>query len=137
MRKFGILAIAGLLTAASLSPAFAQSLTTTRTIDEIQALCVLGDDDDACLAAVVLHIAEIKAAGLPAQLTDDLIADLATTLGTAAVEAPLEVRQRIAEVIETAAASMVDTTRSDNLMVAAADLRVVTEEDAPVPASPA
>ncbi|MBN9364441.1 MULTISPECIES: hypothetical protein [unclassified Devosia] len=93
------------------------------SIEDIKASCHADGEDEACLAAVQSYIADIKAAGLPADQTDALLAQLVVELGSVASSLPPEARARVANAIGVIANEISDTGLAARLQVAAANVQ--------------
>ncbi|WP_439603091.1 hypothetical protein [Devosia sp.] len=119
----GTLAVASMVTFGAIAPVGAQSVVTSMSIEDIKASCHADGEDEACLAAVQSYIADIKAAGLPADQTDALLAQLVVELGSVASSLPPEARARVANAIGVIANEISDTGLAARLQVAAANVQ--------------
>ncbi|RYE49451.1 MAG: hypothetical protein EOP24_03205 [Hyphomicrobiales bacterium] len=134
----GTLAVATMVTVAAIAPVGAQSVTTSVSIAEIRASCHAQGSDQACIAAVQAFIADVKAAGLPADQTDALFAQLVVELGSIASSLPADVRARVADAINLIANEIADPDLANRLQVAAANVEAGIDIGAgDVEASPA
>ncbi len=134
----GTLAVASMVTFGAIAPVAAQSVVTSVSIADIKASCHTGGSDQACIAAVEAYIADIRAAGLPADQKDALLAQLVVELGSVASSLPADVRARVADAINTIANEISDPTLASRVQVAAANVEAGIDLGAgDVSASPA
>ncbi len=134
----GTLAVATMVTFGAIAPAGAQSVVTSVSIEDIKASCHAQGSDEACVAAVQAFIAEIKAAGLPPDQTDALLAQLVVELGAIASSLPADVRARVADAINLIANEIADPNLAARLEVAAANVEAgIDVGSGDVEASPA
>ncbi len=118
----GTLVVATMVTVAAIAPAGAQGVVTSVSIADIRASCHAQGSDEACAAAVRAFIAEVKAAGLPADQADALLAQLVVELGSVASTLPADVRARVADAINAIANEISDPALATRLEVAAANV---------------
>ncbi len=133
----GTLAVASMVTFGAIAPVGAQSVVTSVSIADIKASCHTGGSDQACIAAVQAYIADVKAAGLPADQSDALLAQLVVELGSIASSLPADVRARVADAISVIANEIADPNLAARLEVAAANVQAGIDVGSDVAASPA
>jgi enamine deaminase RidA (YjgF/YER057c/UK114 family) len=112
-------------------------VVTSVSIADIKASCHTGGSDQACIAAVQAYIADVKAAGLPADQSDALLAQLVVELGSIASSLPADVRARVADAISVIANEIADPNLAARLEVAAANVQAGIDVGSDVAASPA
>ena len=134
----GTLAVASMVTFGAIAPVAAQNVVTSVSIPDIKAACHADGSDAACLAAVQAFIADVRAAGLPADQKDALLAQLVVELGSIASSLPADVRARVADAINVIADEISDPALASRLEVAAANVEAGIDVGAgDVSASPA
>ncbi|CAN7400559.1 hypothetical protein LJR016_002424 [Devosia sp. LjRoot16] len=134
----GTLAVASMVTFGAIAPVGAQSVVTSVSIADIKASCHTGGSEQACIAAVEAYIADIRAAGLPADQKDALLAQLVVELGSVASSLPADVRARVADAINIIANEITDPALASRVQVAAANVEAGIDLGAgDVSASPA
>ena len=133
----GTLAVASMVTFGAIAPVGAQSVVTSVSIADIKASCHTGGSDQACIAAVQAYIADVKAAGLPADQSDALLAQLVVELGSIASSLPADVRARVADAISVIANEIADPNLAARLEVAADNVQAGIDVGSDVAASPA
>jgi enamine deaminase RidA (YjgF/YER057c/UK114 family) len=126
-----------MVTFGAIAPVGAQSVVTSVSIADIKASCHTGGSDQACIAAVQAYIADVKAAGLPADQSDALLAQLVVELGSIASSLPADVRARVADAISVIANEIADPNLAARLEVAAANVQAGIDVGSDVAASPA
>lgn len=130
--------VATIVTFGAIAPVGAQSVVTSVSIVDIKANCHAEGNDEACIAAVQAYIADIKAAGLPAEHADALLAQLVVELGNVASSLPADVRTRVADAINLIANEITDSKLAARVQVAAVNVKAGIDIDpGQVKASPA